>query len=1323
VIHRFSDGTFSVSFHVKGLGGGGVCCKEKEDDVSYQRVHEEPRDLFVEKIKEVNSKQLPEEGFYIPLQLTSAENRPPSSLKGEIFRFLQSNQKVFVLRGPSGYGKTSFCNFFTRHLLKSYPAYKTISFFVPFSSFRDPINRAVEETLALYGFTDTDIPELKRRKVLFIWDGIDEIRKEFNPYVTNRLNEWENSKLLITSCPSIFYEQNNFSPQERGRFCPALCREQNIAPFSEQQIGAYIREHIRLYHPTWSDANQYHHYLETIPGLQFLVETPFILRVIIEILPKIVQDHQTNSAENQLTLNRLAIYTAFIDQWFERQIQKLVLSQHLDVPRNFKEELEKYCQRLAQKMHQKGVYQISYSGDFLREDGEEEWEPFFSPATQVIRSAVPFQKVGENKYAFVHASVRDFFVSQDIFASAQNLNANSEDPSVKALHLQKQLNRTLLNKDHVRFLTEKLERNSQMLLPHLLVIFNSRENPGLNKAASNAITILNAYGFMFTGLDMRGICIPGANLNGAVFNDVDLSGADLSYVSLDGAFMRNVICNKCKMEGVYLGKRPPLECGEKVLSIGFSPDGSTLAVGGDGISLWDIQSNQCIRTIGTKKDTVSSLQFSPNGEIIISAQHLGMPTPCVPRGFELLDCDGEELAFLQKKYGSNPIRIWNVASQEMIGDLVPHCFSMQSLLSISPRGNILATTASQPFSEWEKRTPVKDNQIHFWDFSSMQHVKVLQTKDSISSLRFSSDGRFIAVALVKDPKVEIWDIDSWQHTTIPLGRSPAKNLCFYPLRNRFACTTNDGIIIYDLTTGKVERPLPFLKKAHPLDSCPLDISNDGKFIISSSGENNAIDVWSIEEERIVRTLLGHDKEVTTLKFSPTDDLFASGDAGGKVRFWDIRDSVKRGESFLRKSYRLSMVDDHPSVIAGITRENEIAIIDSHSKNLLKRIPIKDVQALRLSTSDKGYLACVVPAPSNDGIKVLVRNIWNAEDRYVLDFRDISQIASEAIDFSPSCRMLAIGFENNVLFLDIPSKRVVNALNFKAGVISVRFSSKENYLNITTALHPSDAMKLLETRETGSKTFEIFDLKEKDTLSFRGELSVFLPDGETFFYTCQHELDAQAQSRLFRDELAELSDRSDAKLSPLTRGESPPLKGGVLQFNFIHLPSGKKSHFRCEFQRKLSTKSKDKVFFPLHTIAFSPHGDYFVAHLNDSLIFYKVIKDGTDIGLQQLKKIYFPYVSTKMWFSGREQLMVKFPQASNRLLREEVILTWNLFDIHKTELLNPYVHTLSSPYPAFWNLKLDQVVDLSPLNRSIIAMYSHRSDSENEKTFLESKTDD
>jgi hypothetical protein len=43
-----------------------------------------------------------------------------------------------------------------------------------------------------------------------------------------------------------------------------------------------------------------------------------------------------------------------------------------------------------------------------------------------------------------------------------------------------------------------------------------------------------------------------------------------------------------------------------------------------------------------------------------------------------------------------------------------------------------------------------------------------------------------------------------------------------------------------------------------------------------------------------------------------------------------------------------------------------------------------------------------------------------------------------------------------------------------------------------------------------------------------------------------ELAARAQSRLFRGELAELSDKGDVKQSHFTRGEPPPFEGGGLQ---------------------------------------------------------------------------------------------------------------------------------------------------------------------------------
>jgi WD40 repeat protein len=73
---------------------------------------------------------------------------------------------------------------------------------------------------------------------------------------------------------------------------------------------------------------------------------------------------------------------------------------------------------------------------------------------------------------------------------------------------------------------------------------------------------------------------------------------------------------------------------------------------------------------------------------------------------------------------------------------------------------------------------------------------------------------------------------------------------------------------------------------HPWIACMVSFSPDGK-TLASAGTDMAVRVWDVATGKLLRTLEGHQKVLTSLSFSHDAKLLASGSYDGTIRLWDV----------------------------------------------------------------------------------------------------------------------------------------------------------------------------------------------------------------------------------------------------------------------------------------------------------------------------------------------------------------------------------------------------------------------------------------------------
>ncbi|KAF9984730.1 hypothetical protein BGZ65_012765 [Modicella reniformis] len=528
-------------------------------------------------LRQLRKQRLSERGkaVYISPQAKAnlqAANDARFPLMKKIKEFLSSAQRVFLLMGDSGAGKSTFSRELEYDLWQAYNK-KTgrIPLHINLPAIDKPEHDMIAKQLRKAEFTEPQIRELKfHRKFILICDGYDESQNTHNLYTSNRLNqpgEW-NAQMVI-SCRSEYLGINyrdRFQPGDRNQRSESVeFQESVITPFTQDQIQAYIKQYVSLHHPLWQ-MEDYIQALEHIPSLRDLVSNPFLMTLSLEVLPRMLDPGQQLSATR---VTRVALYDQFIEQWLERGKKRLGETDLSPQARSAFENLSdegftqhgiRFLKKLAVAIYkeQDGHPVVIYS----RVEGEHPWKDSFfgrDEEKRLLREACPLTRSG-NQYRFIHRSLLEYGLALAIFdpqdgtkkepselivsrrgSTSSTLSFEIRDPwreaaATATADQESDFDSPLARRDFVndssllQFLEERVQQEPVFKQQLLAYIEYSKNDKKWRTAAANAITILVRSGMQFIGSDFRGIQIPGADLSYGFFDSTLLQDSDLRKV-------------------------------------------------------------------------------------------------------------------------------------------------------------------------------------------------------------------------------------------------------------------------------------------------------------------------------------------------------------------------------------------------------------------------------------------------------------------------------------------------------------------------------------------------------------------------------------------------------------------------------------------------------------------------------------------------------------------------------------------------------------------------------------------------------------------------
>jgi WD40 repeat protein len=455
-------------------------------------------------------------------------------------------------------------------------------------------------------------------------------------------------------------------------------------------------------------------------------------------------------------------------------------------------------------------------------------------------------------------------------------------------------------------------------------------------AAANALTILNAAGLVFARCDLsRALLGPptplttasasasasasGTSSSGPSPVFLDLSGGIFSYCDLRGACLNNARLANVQFDGANLtgarllgvtfGQQPKLlgHDGE-VTSLSMSPDGSTLVSGSaDGtVRVWDMPSGRLRHALFDHASKVTGVAVLPGGAAFVSTS-----SDCSLRFYSLPDgsagstmqCSSAISAICMVKASSSA----TTTSTDFLAIAIksPSLFSNAQILlldlstmtpgpvidlggsdeasSLAAFGEDVAAVLSNGTSVlWWSKGRYSEPPVKF-SRPTQQSAGILNP-EALNCLALHPDGEHV-VAGSHDRCIFVWNRNNPAPKRV-ITNAHAGHITALVItadgQQIVSCSSDLSICVTMFKTGQV---LFSLRSGSPKGYSALILSPCGRRILTGS-HDGAVRINDLSMQGLVRSLAGHNRDITAIAVSHDTRTVVSGAMDGVVRVWD-----------------------------------------------------------------------------------------------------------------------------------------------------------------------------------------------------------------------------------------------------------------------------------------------------------------------------------------------------------------------------------------------------------------------------------------------------
>ncbi len=305
---------------------------------------------------------------------------------------------------------------------------------------------------------------------------------------------------------------------------------------------------------------------------------------------------------------------------------------------------------------------------------------------------------------------------------------------------------------------------------------------------------------------------------------------------------------------------------DKIKSVAYSPDGSTLAIAmkdwdsvwGDDIviRLWDTRTGEILYALTGHWNADDSLTdiyvaFSPGGETLASVG----------------------------SYDSM-VRLWDARTGKLLGRPETFADGVRSI-AFSPDGSTLFWTEGTVIRSWDVGTGLRR-----WPYFGGHSGRV-------NSIAFSPDGATLASGSW-DGSIGLWDVHVRENKQLFYAHEAGvTSVAFSPDGFTLASGGRDKTVrLWDVRTGEQIRAL----SGQMDEIITVAFSHDGEMLASCSGglepwndsSDHTIRIWDVRTGDHLHTLEGHSDGISCMAFFPGVPILASGSYDNTIRIWDAR---------------------------------------------------------------------------------------------------------------------------------------------------------------------------------------------------------------------------------------------------------------------------------------------------------------------------------------------------------------------------------------------------------------------------------------------------